>query len=240
MAQRTVVRVKYCPDCLGTGLDINNNVCHCRFNAKSFYDTVSCLDIPEQYRGIAFNKSLVPHDLHESYANYLQSTHDLITSGKWKQHNVIITSPINHSKTILAYSCLEVLFRNGIPTFPVYDCLEIKRMLTDLDLCRKQIYDIENPESILTVPILFVKVPRVTSREVYDVMALLLDRRVRRGNSTIFLFDGAWSTLVYNDKYHILKGLMGDGAYNTLEVKSWNVDYIEKDEVQLQVPDNVG
>jgi len=33
---------------------------------------------------------------------------------------------------------------------------------------------------------------------------------------------------------------MGDGAYSTLEVKSWNIDYVERSVVDLQVPENVG
>lgn len=235
-----MVHMTYCPDCMGTGVDIDNNVCHCRFNAKSFYDTVSCLDIPEQYRGIAFNKSLLPKDLPESYANYLQEVYDTIFTGKWKQKNVVIASPIGHGKTILAYSCIEVLFRNGIPTFPVYDVLEVKRILTDMDLCRKQLYEVENPEMLITVPILFVKIPRVSTWEVYDIISLILDRRVRRGNSTIFLYDGSWQQLVYNDKNGILTGLVGDGSYNTLESKSWFVQSSSTSEKEIILPENVG
>lgn len=235
-----MVYMSYCPDCMNTGLDINNNVCHCKFNAKSFYDSVSCLDVPEQYRGIAFSKSLVPKDVHESYANYLESIYDTVLSGRWKQHNVIIASPIGHSKTILAYSCLEVLFRNGIPTFPVYDVLELKRILTDMDLCRKQIYEISNPELTITVPLLFVKIPRLSNWEIFDTIALILDRRVRRGNSTIFLFDGTWNQLIQNDRNNILTGLIGDGSYNTLESKSWFVNIEESNMSEVVLPDNVG
>ena len=234
-----MVFVSYCTKCGNTGIDIDGNVCTCRVNVKSFYDTVSCLDIPEQYRGIAFAKTLVPKDLHESYENYLQSIYDTITTGKWNQHNVVLASPIGHSKTILAYSCIEVLFRNGVPTFPVYDVLELKRILMDMDLCRKPIYEVKNPEMIITVPLLFVKVPRVTSWEVYDTMALILDRRVRRGNSTIFMYDGSWKQLIYNDKQHVLSGLIGDGNYNTLDVKTWSVP-TESDDEGIKLPDNVG
>lgn len=232
--------MSYCVLCGNTGINIDGDVCSCRFNAQSFYDTVSCLDVPEQYRGISFNKSLVPKDLHESYANYLQEVYNTILSGKWSQHNVVIASPIGHSKTILAYSCLEILFRNGIPTFPVYDVLEIKRMLLDMDLCRKSIYEVENPELIMTVPILFVKIPRLSNWEIYDMISIILDRRVRRGNSTIFLFDGSWQQLVYGDKNNILTGLVGDGNYNTLESKSWYVAPTEKKEHEIVLPENVG
>ena len=229
----------YCKWCGGTGIDIDGNVCSCRINVKSFYDTVSCLDVPEQYRGISFNKSLVPKDLPEAYADFLQSIHDKVFEGKLENYNVLIASPVGHSKTILSYSCLELLFRNGFDTFPVYDVLELKRMLIDMDLCRKSIYEIENPELIMTVPILFVKIPRVSSWEVYDTITLILDRRVRRGNSTIFTFDGTWGELVYNDKRNILAGLVGDGNYNTLKVSSWKLPEVQE-ERKIVIPENVG
>ena len=228
----------YCPKCLGTGIDINNNPCTCRINAKSFFDTVSCLDIPEQYRGVAFNKSLVPNDVDESYGNYLQSIYDKITSGKWQYHNTVIASPIGHSKTILAYSCIEVLFRNGIETFPIFDVLELKRILYDYDTGRNPAYEINDPGLIVSVPILFVDIPRSTNWDVYDAIVTILRRRVHRGNSTIFLYDGTWSELVYNDKHQILTGSIGDGTYSSLSVKSW--DLIKTSKVEMQVPDNIG
>lgn len=230
--------MSYCIKCGNTGIDIDGNVCSCRFNAQSFYDTVSCLDIPEQYRGIRFNQSLVSTDMPEGYAKMLQEIHNKITTGKWGFKNVVLASPIGHSKTILAYSCLEVLFRNGEVTFPVFDVLELKRILTDMDLCRKQVYEVEEPERVITSSLLFVKIPRVTSWEVYDTIALLLDRRVRRGNSTIFIYDGSWSELIYNDKHNVLTNLMGDGYYNTLEVQSWNA--ISQPTKELKVQDNLG
>lgn len=230
----------YCPLCMGTGIDIHGNPCTCQVNVESFYDSVSCLELPEQYQGIAFSKVLVPKDLPESYVEYLQSVHDKVTQGNWHYHNTVICSPIGHSKTILAYSCIERLFRHGIPIFPVFDVLELKRIMTDADLCRKQFYEVDEPERVINVGLLFVKIPRVTSWEVYDAIALLLDRRVRRGNSTIFIYDGSWNQLVYNDKQGILKGLMGDGSYNTLEVKSYYVAKENNELPEVQVPENRG
>ena len=215
--------MSYCVKCGNTGIDIDGNPCDCRFNAGMFYDTVSCLSIPPQYRGIRFNKLLVPKDVHESYANVLQEIFDKVTTCRWENHNIVLASPINHSKTILAYSCIENLFRQGIETFPVYDLLEIKRMILDMDLGRSQFYEVEHPELLYTVPVLFVKIPKVIEWSMFDTFATLLDRRVRRGNSTIFIYDGNWSYLVNNDKSGTLAGLMGDGTYNTIDVKSYGL-----------------
>lgn len=216
-------KIQYCPKCGNTGVDIDGNPCTCRMNAASFYESVSCWAVPEQYRGVHFNKLLVPKDVHESYANLLQKIHDDVALCKWSQHNMVIASPINHSKTIMAYSCLESLFRNGLPVFPLFDLLEIKRIILDMDLGRQQFYNVEHPEMLYDVPVLFTKIPRVSDWAVYDTFATLLDRRVRRGNSTIFLYDGVWQFLANSDKNGILTGLMGDGAYNTVEVKAYSL-----------------
>ena len=235
-----MVPLKWCEKCSNTGLDINNNPCSCRFNVQSFYDSVSCLDIPEQYRGIRFNKSLVAKDMPESYAEFLDKVHTDISTNRWSNHNLCICSPTAKSKTILAYSCMESLFRYGHTTFPVFDVLELKRIMLDLDLCRKSIYVVENPENMFLAPILFIKVPRVVTWEIYDTMVTLLDRRTRRGNSTIFIYDGSWEQLVKMDKQCVLTGLLGDGSYNTIEVKTWYSNSRDGHLPEIQIDDNIG
>lgn len=230
--------MSYCPICGNTGVDIDGNPCTCRFNARSFYDTVSCLTIPPQYRGIRFSKLLVPKDVHESYATVLQDIYDKVITCKWENHNVVIASPINHSKTILAYSCIEALFRMGIQTFPIYDLLEIKRIMLDMDLGREQFYNIEEPELLYATPTLFVKIPKLVDWAVFDTFATLLDRRVRRGNSTIFLYDGVWSFLVNSDKSGTLSGLMGDGTFNTIDVKAYSL--LSSSTIGPDIKENIG
>lgn len=230
--------MSWCVMCGNSGLDINNNPCSCRTNVKSFFDEVTLLDVPEQYRGVKFNSTLLPKDLGESYEKYLQSVYDSILVNKWKCHNALIVSPINHGKTILAYSCMENLFRRGVPTFPLFDVLELKRIIFDMDLCKKQTYDVSDPEELLSVPILFTRIPSLISWEVFDIILTLLDRRVRRGNSTIFLYSGSWSHLQSFDKGNVLQGLMGDGTYNTIEVKYW---YANADtSMKFDLPENIG
>lgn len=235
-----MVLMSYCVKCGNTGIDINGNVCTCRANVESIFEAVSCLDVPEQYRGLKFNKALLPKDLNEAYGEYLQSVYDKMLVGKWQQHNVVIASPIGHGKSILAYSCLENLFRRGLPTFPLFDVLELKRIIFDMDTGRKQGYSVENPEELITVPILFVRIPRLSTREVYDTMSVILDRRVRRGNSTIFLYSGSWSYLVNGDKSGLLQGMVGDGSFGTVEVKSWYTGDSTPIETKFDLPENLG
>lgn len=214
---------KYCPKCGNSGLDINNNPCDCEWRAESFYETVSCMDIPEQYRGILFDRFLLPKDVPDTYGEYMQKLHDSILDRKVRAHNYCICSPVAHGKTIMAYSCIEQLFRIGVPTFPIFDVLEIKRILMDIDFCRQPFHEVTNPENLYKSPYLFVKIPRVVTWEVLDTMVLILDRRVRRNNSTIFLFEGTWDQLMLRDKNSVFTALRGDGTYNTVEVSSWYV-----------------
>lgn len=246
MEERTMVPVtkrlkgsEYCPKCGNTGIQIDGSPCDCKFRAETVYESVSCLDIPDQYRGVIFNKFLLPKDVHESYGEYMTSLHDEIGQCRLHGKSICICSPISHGKTVFAYSCIEQLFRHGIPTFPLFDALEIKRIMLDVDMCRKPMYEVEHPEYMATAPYLFIKVPRVTTWEVYDTLATVIDRRVRRSNSTILLYDGSWESLIKRDSFSILSGMQGDGTYNTLEVKNWYTS-AEKTEPVVQQEENIG
>lgn len=213
--------MQYCGDCANKGILLDGSVCHCRVNVQSYYDRVDCLDIPEQYRNIPFNKLMLPKDLNVAYGRFLEDTHNKILQRQYKYCNLIVCSPTNHGKTIWAYSILEGLFRAGIPTFPLMDVLELKRILIDMDLSRKQMYEVDKPERMFTVPYLICKIPRIPTWEVYDTVLTLIDRRTRRDNSTIFLFEGSWHDLTNSDKKGLLVNIIGDGTYGTLKVQNW-------------------
>lgn len=231
-------KMRYCEKCGNTRVNWETGEpCDCVVDMESIFNSVSCLEVPEQYRGIAFSKALVPTDVPADYADYLEDLHNKILSGHLPKKNIFLASPIAHSKTIFAYSCIEVLFRSGIPIFPIFDVLEVVRILADMDLGRKQTYEVEFPEKLVTVPLLFVKIPRMLRWEVFDAVAMLLDRRVRRGNSTIYLYDGSWSNIVSADKNEITTGLVGDGNYTSLLVKSWS---LLRSKVELQEQANIG
>lgn len=229
----------YCKDCGNTGIDIEGNPCHCRVNIEAIYSGVSCLDVPEQYQGKTFSAMLLPKDISEAYGKFLEDTISKITALRWKNSNLCICSPILHGKTIFCYTCMEVLFRGGIETFPLYDVLELKRMMLDTDLGKKMTYDVEDPQRMFTVPILFVKIPRLTNWEIYDMIAILLDRRTRRGGSTIFVYDGTWDKLTKFDYNNILIGLMGDGTYGSLKVSNWSSATVEM-LPEMQIDENIG
>lgn len=239
MRPKSEVEQSYCPLCANTGIDIDNNPCTCKFNLATVLDGVSCLDVPELYQGKTFTPALLPQDLPEAYGKMLDEMLSKIRTLRWRNSNVCICSPILHGKTIFCYTCMEILFRGGMPTFPLYDVLELKRMMLDTDLGKKAVYDVEDPQRMFTVPLLFAKIPRMTNWEVYDMVAVLLDRRTRRGGSTIFVYDGTWDKLTKFDYNNILIGLMGDGSYGSLKVSNWYNQTVET-LPEMQIDENLG
>lgn len=214
--------MKYCAKCGNSGFLLpDNRPCDCRLNVENFFSTVVCLDIPEQYQGMVFTPSLISLEMGDAYRNFMTSLHESIVSMKYRHKNMVICSPAATSKSVLAYCTIQELFRRDVETFPLYDIHEIKRILTDMDFNRKQTYDVKDPEKLLTVPYLFVRIPTYLTTETYDIIAMLLDRRVRRGNSTIFLYNGSWESMTRLDNMKIMASLLGDGSYGTIENKTW-------------------
>jgi len=185
------------------------------------YTGTNCLEVPEQYRDVFYDATVTPKDMVAGYATYLQSLIQDIVNTQLKHANIMLCSPAKHSKTIMAYTCIQTLFRRRVPVAPLFDVLEIKRVLRDYSCGRKTQMDIEDPTIFLKVPYLFVRVPMDTTYEVYDAIAEIVDKRTRRGHVTIFLYNGSWETLVYNDKRGTVKDLIGDGSFGTILNKTW-------------------
>lgn len=212
----------YCPKCGGTGITPFGEVCTCPNAHHAFGVGVSCLDVPKQYAGRHFNSKLVPSDCGPTYGSYLQKFHDNIIAMKYVNYNCLICSPIAHSKTVLAYSVLESLFRKNIPTFPVCTILELRRILRDMDAGVTGDYGFSTPVSnLMSAPYIFVKIPMILSWEVYPTMVDILDRRVRRNLSTIFIFDGYIDDLEKFDKSNILRSIKGNGTFHTIDVHNF-------------------
>lgn len=213
--------MQYCPKCGNTGVLINGETCECRKTIHDLYTDVTCLEIPEQYRNIAFNEKLVPSIKDGAYAHFMQKLHDEISTARGFGKNYLICSPVRHSKTILAYATMKRLFRAGYPVFPVYDILELGKKIKLLDFGKPSDVEDEDLSLIIKAPVLFVRVPPLLDTTVFQTGALILDRRVRHGNSTIFLYNGSWDSLKRADKYEHFTPYAGDGSYCTFLVSNW-------------------
>lgn len=215
------MRKRYCTICGGSGVDWNGETCQCQFNPDSFFDDVSCMEIPEQYRGIKFNSAMVPRDVDESYGKRIMDLCVQIPSMRISNHNYLICSPSKHGKTIFAYTCLNRLFQNGSEVFPVCDIMELRKIMHDVDTGQYKSIHVSNPESVWTSPYLFAKIPLYPTWEVYDSINTLLNRRTRHNGVTILLYSGTLAGLIKNDKLEIITSLRGDGSYGTVEVLEW-------------------
>lgn len=71
------------------------------------------------------------------------------------------------------------------------------------------------------VPYLFLTIPTEVTQTIRSGIATILERRVRRGNSTIFLYNGSWGMLTYGDSFGTLRNLQGDGTFHSLDVLSF-------------------
>ena len=205
----------YCPKCGNTGVKLDGSPCDCLLPNDTIYSDLVGLEMPEQYQGVRFARALVPTDCGSYYGKVLEDLHSSITTMQLANQNIIICSPPMHSKTIWAYSCIQNLFRQRAMTVPLFDVMEIRRKMYDYDMGRSGDTD------FYEVKYLFVKVPAEVTYQVRATMATLIDRRVRKGNCTIFLYNGTWASLTYNDEGDIIKGLQGDGSYSSLLVHNF-------------------
>jgi hypothetical protein len=215
-----------CIYCGGDRVDLEGNPCtHCPPDLLTQEELqVTCMTVPEQYRSVMFDHLLVNRDVGEFYGTYLYQTLKDITTMKLRNKNLFLGSPSQHSKKIWAYACMQQLFRRSIPVFPLFDIMEIKKIMVDMDRSKEPKYleglDVE-PYQLYTCPYLFVIIPPETTYDTYDAMSMLKDRRVRRGNSTIFLYSGSWKFFADNDRKGAIRNAIGDGSYGTIENKSF-------------------
>ncbi|MDR1523179.1 MAG: hypothetical protein LBS29_04445 [Endomicrobium sp.] len=206
--------MSYCDLCGDTGLLLDGSVCECRSGIDSVYDSVDYVDIPEQYRDLMFNKALVTQAYGDIYVNYLNKLYEDISSTRFKFKNVIVCSKPGSSKTILAYSCISNLFRKKIKVCKLYDVLEISSLLSVANM---------EYRLIVSVPYLFVRVPMSSEDTMFANMAVLVDKRVRNGASTIFLYNGVWNSLAAKDTYKQFCNLQGDGSFCSVKVDSFSI-----------------
>lgn len=214
-------KIKYCPLCGNTGKRLDGSPCTCRMHRDELYAGVECLEIPEAYRGLKFNELMLPNVLGTAYKGYMRSLHEQIISLRWKCKNALVCSPQQSGKSVLAYSAIQELFRKEIRVFPLYDVLEIRRIMLDIEYNKNKSMGCDNPLDLYEVPYLFAVIPPMTIYDTYDAAAMLVARRVRRGNSTILFYGGTWNQLVFNDSKGSLKNMKGNGSLTTLEVTSW-------------------
>jgi len=218
---------EYCSKCGGTGEIFDTGQrCSCPIGAGDYESvTGSCMLLPEQYRGNLFNPDLLPSDLNDYFKVYMDELYTGVSSMKLRNVNILLAAPAKHGKTFLAYAAMEKLYRRGADVFPLYDILELRRIMQDSDNGKKS-KELEelgvDVSTLYTSPYLFVKLTTETSFAMFDAIKLLLDRRLRRsGGVTILLSDLPWNYLAQADQKGTFRGLAGDGSFGTILNKSF-------------------
>lgn len=195
---------------------LDGSPCDCRLPTDTIYADLVGIDIPDQYQAVRFARALVPIDCGTYYGKALEDLHQQITTLQLTNQNLCICSPPMHSKTVWSYSCIQNLFRQRVQVTPLFDVLELRRAMYDYDMGRSGSADFYD------VKYLFLKIPAEVTYPVRATVATIIDRRVRRGNSTIFTYNGTWSSLTFGDEQGILKGLQGDGSFSSIKVYSFH------------------
>lgn len=214
----------YCAKCGNTGELFEGGRCDCKMGTFSEFENDSvCLSVPEQYRGVMFNSILLPSSMGEGYSKFMDTIHKDIVTQKLRNKNIFLGSPPKCGKRVLAYSAIQALFRRNLPVFPVFDVLELRRIISELDMNRrvKDLDEEVDPLNIYTAPYLFICIPTELSYTVFDTINLILDRRLRRDGCTIFLSPFGWNYIAEADKRSVLTNLLGDGSFGTIENKSF-------------------
>lgn len=210
----------FCFDCGGRRRLPNGELCDCAeksvfegFNAKV------CSFIPEDYGRLVFSSGLLPDSVSPKVASRMSTLAREIATLQLNS-NVFLRSDPKSGKTVLAYSSMVQLFKNGVRCFPLKDILELRRIMIELDSGKSYLYkdlDGYDIDELYTVKYLFVQITE-TSRDVTKAMLQLVGRRSRNGKQTIFLSSLPWNYVVEPDITGALRGLKGDGILGTIEV----------------------
>lgn len=215
--------MEYCEICGGTGILLDGTPCECGRYTKD--EGITCLSIPEAYRGNTFNPELLPLDrMNIFYKEYMEELYQKITTMRLRNKNIFLCSPMKTGKTVLAYACTEYLFKRNIATFPYFDILELASIMKAVDIGKDPILinsDEVEPLNVYLAPYLFVKMTSEINYQVIETIIKLVDRRTRRGNVTIILSHLSWSQIVERDPTKLFKTLGGNGSFGTLENKTF-------------------
>lgn len=205
-----------CLKCGGTGYTVHGKKCDCG-SVEERVIIPDSIKIPQQYQSIVFSESLLPEYVDVSYKAYMRDLYrECTTCEKWFNRNILICAPPNSGKTVFAYSVIGTLYAKGVVVSDLMDIMEVR------ELIMAYYGDVRYSKSnIAEAKIVFIKIPQDLPVKLAETMSTIVERRVRHGVGTIFLFSGTKEDLKAQDRFGKLQALIGDGSYNSIEVKSW-------------------
>ncbi len=216
---------KVCLKCGGTGIDAFGNKCDC--GASTQVSVPLSISVPLQYFQVKFDARLLPEDLPTSYGSYMTKLlKDCSNTSDLFQKNVLVCAPPNSGKTVLAYTVLEVLYGGGYEVYPLKDIMEVRESL------HNYYKDYTEQLRLLSVaPVVFIKIPLDIPGKLGETISTIVERRVRAGHGTVFLYSGSKEDLLAQDTFGHLRSILGDGSYNSLSIVSWKKEERSSSEV---------
>ncbi|MCI9050731.1 MAG: hypothetical protein HFI05_02215 [Lachnospiraceae bacterium] len=204
-----------CLKCGGTGVLINGEKCDC--GCMDDFVLPTAMHIPSQYQNVRFEKSFLPKWLQNDYGEYMDKLLiDCTIHLHTFQKNILICAPPNSGKTIFTYTVYGLLYAKGQNVSSLIDIMEAREIIMNY-------YNVnyQRMELLSNAKIAMIKIPQDLPLKFAETISMIIERRVRNGCSTIFLFSGSQEDLIAQDKFGKFKALLGDGSYNSIEIKSW-------------------
>lgn len=208
---------------------------------------VKKLLIPDSYQGVQFDSLKLAADFpdlqkEKSFNDYLSLCNSLLhglNRRELKNMSLFISAPSGFGKMTFAYSFLQLAEVLGYKTFPYLDLLEVKRLIdayeTGNHLQPKFRQDpiLEyvgfSDVDLYDADVCILKVPNGHEMHgTYKVMLQVIDRRARRGKTTIILSRYGIQQLIYMDGLKETQGIMSYNNPTPKNLQTYEVIYKRK------------
>lgn len=202
-----------CLVCGGTGLKVDGTVCDCGCLTHEL-NLPTSIKIPLQYQGVRYDRSFLKSGLRGTLGLFMERLlEDCIKNMQVFCKNYVICAAPNSGKTVWAYSLYSEMYSRGLEVVDLMDLMEVREAMLN--------YYYEDRDKVIlisTVKYLVIKLPLDLPNKFPETMSTVLERRVRNSGSTFFLFSGTKEDLLQQDRFGKLKSMIGDGAFNTVDV----------------------
>lgn len=205
-----------CLKCGDTGITVDGTPCDCR--GHGIVNTPIVLEVPSIYQTAEFSASLVPIKMPRSYGIELEDIINAIKSKGKYSRNILICSPPNTGKTVFAYTIYKHQYVKGLSMSEIMDLVEAKELLNSTSYDESIQRD---KEKLINCPVAVIKIPLDVPNRFAETMSTIIERRVRKNGTTIFLYGGSIRGLQAQDRFDTLNNIIRDGSYNSIKV----IDY---------------
>lgn len=161
--------------------------------------------VREQHPSLSGTKEL------EGYLQMLTMITDQLNNKSTQLSSLFISAPAGFGKDHFAYSLLQIAVTNEMTVFPYLDLGEVNRLISAYE--RNNTKDIRKDIrytdiDLYTAKVCVLKVPHSDNLESYKTALKVIDRRARRGLSTIILSRYNFNFFTSYDKFGETKSLV--------------------------------